>query len=507
MAQRKKPQTKKTQRKQVRVGGRRGLSGLRVWQKLLLLVLFAGVVSLVSITMYSQYHQRDLTAKAASYTKVDIRSNPKSSAQVAFHACKTVSGDRITATILATKPKSVMNAKAVATVYQKKRATQSAGRTTTNTQWWGGEVTAMQLVLSQSGGDELVFSAQSRSGQSKPQYSVQPVRKTFKTDAAYQAALKEFQAATINPSSFIDCNKAASSRTAENSICLNRKGSRKVLSDLQKREYRDYSIAKNTVYDARRAYWDGTTSTGVPVSWAIGVDGAGPACWYGGKYTGAWNDRSPDVTWSKDYHHAGAMTIRMSDFLVEGYRAHNQGDGIRMESRAANFHIKDVYMSDIHDDCVENDFLHNGITEDSLFEGCFAGFSAATYDGINPNGQNNTWTIRNNLMSMKPYYTMFKPEKYGNYGFAMLFKGWYAKDKGPKLVIENNVFMADRKSSIGNLSIPANAEVKSCKNNTFVWLGEGEFPYTLPSCFKITKDKAVWTNAVAKWKADRPTIR
>ena len=490
-------------KRKIRVGGSRSWADFALWQKLLLLTLFVGVVSSVSIFVYTQFKERDLLAKAAAYQKVDIRSNPRSSAGVTFHACKAVSGDNIKVTILATKPSSVAYATATVQTFKKVNGAQTKSAELNGRNWWGGEVLAMQLTLSKSKGDEMMFLAKSRQGTSRPIYTAQPTQKQFKTKEAYQAALREFQAATISPASFTDCESAS---TQPSSVCLNRKGSKVAVSQLQKARYVNYTIKSNTVIDARKAYWDGTDTNGAPVSWAVTVDGAGPACWYGGKYTGAWDDRSRTVTWSKDYHHAGAFTIRMPNFLVEGYRAHNQGDGIRMEQRAANFHMKDVYMSDMHDDCVENDFLHSGITENSLFEGCFAGLSAANYDA-NTKQPNSTWTVRNNLLSMKPFYTMYKPEKYGNYGHGMLFKGWYHPGQGPELVLENNIFMAERPASLGDLAIPKNAKLKSCRNNTFVWLGRGEFPYKLPSCFKITKDKKVWTDAVSRWKAEHPTVR
>jgi hypothetical protein len=43
-----------------------------------------------------------------------------------------------------------------------------------------------------------------------------------------------------------------------------------------------------------------------------------------------------------------------------------------------------------------------------------------------------------------------------------------------------------------------------CSDNVVVWLGPGEFPARLPSCFKVTKDPAVWDEAVAAWKATHP---
>lgn len=498
----------KTQSKNKRrffVGGGRRFSDLQLWQKLLIVILMAGIVSVTSIFVYSKSKEFGLIAKAASYTKVDIRSNPRSSAGVSFHACKALKGDTYTVTIIATKPKNVSNAIAYVKTYKKRGSSQYYSTRSEGRSWWGNEVTAMQVKLSKSAGDELIFTAKSSSGKSAPSQQIQPKRNQFRSKASYETALRRFRLATVNPSVFIDCEKAPKNPTAE-SACLKRSGKKTEISKLQKRSFREYQTSKNSVYDASKAYWDGSDVNGKPISWAITVDGEGPACWYGGKYTGAWDDRSRAITWSEHYHHAGAFTIRMPNFLVEAYRAHNQGDGIRMEQNASNFHIKDVYQSDIHDDCVENDFMHGGIVEGSLFEGCFAGFSAANYNEKR-SGPNNVWTIKNNLLSLKPFHTMFKPEKYGSYGHAMLFKGWYYYDQGPQLVLENNVFMAERDAAIGKLGIPKKSKIKSCKNNTFVWLGKGPFPDKLPSCIKVTTDKSVWTKAVEKWKAEHPTIR
>jgi len=40
-----------------------------------------------------------------------------------------------------------------------------------------------------------------------------------------------------------------------------------------------------------------------------------------------------------------------------------------------------------------------------------------------------------------------------------------------------------------------------------VWLGPGDYPVPLPSCFTVTKDRSVWDNAVAAWKANHPHVR
>lgn len=291
-------------------------------------------------------------------------------------------------------------------------------------------------------------------------------------------------------------------------LCTARRGATQDIAGPQQSAYRQVELPQNTIINATTAKWDGLNTANQPITWATIVDGQGGNCWYGGRFIGAWNDRSPDVTWENPYHHSAGMTIRTNNFLVEGFRVHNQGDGIRMESRANNFHIRNVYLSDIHDDCVENDGFNNGLTEGSLFDGCYSGFSAANTVG---NGSNNTWRIQNNLLRMKPFHTIYKPEKYVARGCKIpshhgLFKGWSSNNPGPNVVLKNNIFMAEEIPCSGTLDIPPNMKLSECRNNTFVWLGKGPFPYTLPSCIRVTTDKRVWDNAVSRWKQQHPSV-
>ena len=294
------------------------------------------------------------------------------------------------------------------------------------------------------------------------------------------------------------------------SYCLARTGNTVTVSGLRKAQYRNVSVTANTIFNATDAYWDGTRTDGSPIPWVITLDGQGSSCWYGGKYTGVWDDTSPSVTWDEPYHHAGAMTIRMSNFLVEGLRAHNQGDGIRMESGGSNFHIRGVYMSDIHDDCVENDYNHSGITEDSLFDGCYAGFSATNFN--NDNAANKLWKIENNLVHMKAFMTVHNPQYFIDRGCApapnymFLFKGFIGNE-GPRVSLKNNIFKYDQpQCTVGTSVIPTGMDLAECSNNILVYTGPGNFNKSVPSCITVTKDVSVWNNAVAKWKQSHPHV-
>lgn len=283
-------------------------------------------------------------------------------------------------------------------------------------------------------------------------------------------------------------------------LCTARSGPVTRISGVRKTRFSG-TVMPNAVLDATGARWDGTTQDGTPIPWVVTVNGEGPACWYGGSYTGIWDDTDPAVTWENPYHHSGAFTIRVPDFLVEGYRADNQGDGIRMEAGGSNFHIRAVYMSNIHDDCVENDSLHGGVLEDSLFDGCYTGFSADDFTKTQ-DGSANTWIIRKNLMYLKPTNTVFRGPSPGT---GLFFKGW-VQAPGPAVVLKDNIFRIDSDSGFGSLALRKEINL-TCENNVIVWTGSGPFPYDFPDCFTITSDVAVWNQAVSRWKATHPEIR
>lgn len=290
--------------------------------------------------------------------------------------------------------------------------------------------------------------------------------------------------------------------------CLTKQGTYVDIATAQNNQYRNVTLSEGSVINATTASWNGKKADGSPITWATILDGGSNSCWYGGRFFGTWDDRSPDVTWENPYHHSAGMVIRANNFMVEGLRVDNQGDGISMEKHAKDFRIKNVYLSNIHDDCIQNDGFNSGVVEGSLFDGCYAGFSAASKNG---NGSANTWKIENNLLRMKPFHTIYKPEKYVARGCKIpshttLFKGWTSQNPGPKVILKNNIFRADEKSCIGTLTIPTNMNLTECSNNTMVWLGKGPFPYTLPGCIKLTTDKKVWDNAVAQWKKNNPSI-
>ena len=207
-----------------------------------------------------------------------------------------------------------------------------------------------------------------------------------------------------------------------------------------------------------------------------------------------------------------ALAFNNSGFTVDGLRADNVTDGIRPR-KGGSFTIRNVHLSYVRDDCIENDHLQDGLVDDSLLDGCFNAFSARPSAAIIDSGfdgADKVWTIQNSLIRVQAMTGPRSPSP-DNLGYNAFFK-WHLWDNpaaslSPKLALHNNVFMAERVGQTGadRMGIPP-GKLESCSNNIMVWLGSGAFPAPLPSCFTVTTDRAVWDNAVAAWLARHPDV-
>ncbi len=288
-------------------------------------------------------------------------------------------------------------------------------------------------------------------------------------------------------------------RAAAPSECLARSGPIDAVVGAQFEELRRPSVADGTVFDASSAVWAGRDVDGDDIAWTVtlrnGDTGRG-SCWFGGEINGPWNDTDSGVTWEEPYHHAGGMTIELADFLIEGVRIDNQGDGIR--TYGPDIRVVGAHLSDIHDDCIENDDLYSVTIERSLLDGCYVGLSARPFTTSAPDGSGNLWTVSDSLIRLEAQPTVYKGPSPGHGGF---FK-WDDEGRAPQLSIHDTVLRADQYPNHGTLGIPDGLEIASCSNNTMVWLGDGDFPGELPDCFDVTTDEAVWANAVTEWRRE-----
>ena len=227
---------------------------------------------------------------------------------------------------------------------------------------------------------------------------------------------------------------------------------------------------------------------------------SGPdACWDGASVKGTF---AVGTTWNT-FHGNTAFGFGGANFTLNHPRIFNYGDGISIrEGMSSNFLISDAYMSYIHDDCVQNDSLVAGTVTNSYLDGCYVAFSARRSDGTTFDGHLNTWTISNSLVRLQAMPTVYKGSAAGHGGF---FKWDDSALLSPKLNISNTIFRADQNTNHGTLVMPAGYDV-TCSNNTMVWLGPGAFPGTLPSCFTLTTNRAVWDTAARDWDTAHPGV-
>jgi hypothetical protein len=280
--------------------------------------------------------------------------------------------------------------------------------------------------------------------------------------------------------------------------CLARPGTATTVSGEHTKRYSNRSFAAGTKIDARGGTFIASASNLYPVN----LGGGSGSCIAGGKIQGN-HDRN--LSW-EDMHDMNSAAVRFeaAGFLVDGVRADNVEDGIRPVGD--NFTIRQVWLSYVRDDCVENDHVFGGLIEDSLFDGCYVVYAARPSSNIlseGYNGRTKTVVIRNNLLRLEPQP---KPRKglYSDFGSGNIFK---MHDVSPKTELHGNIFMAEKLGQGGNDSMLLPKNLGSCSNNVMVWLGPGNYPVPLPSCFTVTKDRSVWDNAVAAWKANHPHVR
>jgi hypothetical protein len=284
--------------------------------------------------------------------------------------------------------------------------------------------------------------------------------------------------------------------------CLTQTGPLITLTGTRTTRYSNKSLLPGTKIDARTAVFLGSPTNFYPFS----IEGGAGICVAGGDVRGQY-DRT--LSWKEmhDLNNAGVAFANAAT-IVEGVRIDNVTDALRPRGGAEGFVIRGVELSYVRDDCVENDSLHGGLVTDSLFDGCYVGFSARPgSSNTTSDGRNAVWRIERSLVRLAPMPgarpgSMAYPDGQGHGPFFKWDK-WDdpANSRSPKIVLRNNVFRADRITQEGarRMGIPPQ-QLVDCADNVMVWLGPGSYPAPLPSCFTVTKDVSVWDRAVAAWR-------
>jgi len=233
---------------------------------------------------------------------------------------------------------------------------------------------------------------------------------------------------------------------------------------------------------------------------------AGGLCILGGTVRSAvsrartWDDLNGDVNGD-----ALSFGTRSGVGIVDGLRADNTFDGITTHGDPpAQTVVRDVWLTGIRDDCIENDSHPKTLTvRDSLFDGCFTGISERPGSGdgwSRPSGAGGVTTLDHVLLRLAPqaYGTGCRYERActDGRGHHVFFK--WSGAATPSVVIRDSVLRMDRYSIDGPTPMRFPPGTRA-ERSVLVWLGPGPYPQPLPPGMTLTRDVRVWERARAGW--------
>lgn len=217
------------------------------------------------------------------------------------------------------------------------------------------------------------------------------------------------------------------------------------------------------------------------------------SCLYGGTVT---SDAPEDTPWEDWHHHYGIQLA--AGGTVTGTRIDNVGDGVAVYGPAT---VDAVHMTEVHDDCVEDDKMAEVTVARSLLDGCGVAFSAWSTTQYGPD---RTFTVVDSLIRLRPDAQSYDVARYGEGQHGGFFK--FQEGRHPRVVVRDSVFRADQPGSYGgnvagHLSLPPGSE---CGTVTLIgseaW-PEDEVQTWIDQCDGVifgTPDE--WDRAVEAWE-------
>lgn len=230
-------------------------------------------------------------------------------------------------------------------------------------------------------------------------------------------------------------------------------------------------------------------------------------CAFGGTIINGYIGRGKYGARRYPQNHAGQFIFwdaAVRNFVIDSWRFHNCWDPIRTGPRdyvCQNITIKSCRSTNCFDDFVENDGWSTGATDgividDCLVDGTFVFYSCRSGSG-NPNGLT---TIKNTLVRMEPFYD--------NYWVGQVFK---LDGRSVEFDVENCIFHVGTPAPNNNpikwengdifydIGVKYRGKMRRSVNNWIVWVGGGQYPFSVPPGFQVTTNEGMWNNAKASW--------
>jgi len=239
-------------------------------------------------------------------------------------------------------------------------------------------------------------------------------------------------------------------------------------------------------------YWvksaSGTTVDAINADWHIAAKETVPSInIYDSKYTvfnggEIWGEVSQTANWTDIYNHS-ATGFRVSNSpytTIRNVHINGAWDGIRFiphdslnvaNGNSNNWLVEDVWMSNIRDDAIENDFAATGTLRDSLLDGVFSAFGT-----VNSQSAHGVMTVDDSIIIMKDYL------KDGEMVHGSPFKFNTANpENNPDLKIVNSIIAIQDPSHNGLSRLKeAWANLTESSGNYFLNLSDTKLPSSYP---------------------------
>jgi hypothetical protein len=224
--------------------------------------------------------------------------------------------------------------------------------------------------------------------------------------------------------------------------------------------------------------------------------------------------------------------------VVSGLHFFNLHDGPRF-NQATDWTLQHSWGEYTRDDCVENDSMASGVIQDSLFDGCYTGYSNRPTDS-SLSGIGRTVTFDQVLLRMEmmpgPYKACERSDQYYDrnrdpyrtspcverdvFGTGYLFKLADQSDPtggvNPTFNLIDSVFVVEQvPDGDRRADFPPAAKIDQCRDVTVIYLGdaasEADYPGRLPptGCHTFltgAEGRQAWRAHVADWHARHPGV-
>ena len=210
--------------------------------------------------------------------------------------------------------------------------------------------------------------------------------------------------------------------------------------------------------------------------------------------------------WQNTYCNSTGVLLRDSfGAIFEGLRMRRVWDAIRITEGSSGFQLRGSWISEVRDDCIENDYLNGGLVEDTLLDGCFSGLSMRPPEGEERSAAGGPFVLRGVLMRMQGY-----PYK------AQIQEGppFKVDETLAEIEVYDSILVMGNRDTVSQLRLTIGwTRIGQCSGNLLLWIAETPWPKKFarpPDCFRLVEGpeaRALWQEARRNWIDCHPLIQ